>query len=222
MSQEPPRVKRLGGNSVLHFHLKVCCQYTASYLPTAWRSEDSTSLQRIFSRFWLYHLVGRAGFTWLRMGRIFACVFVCVRVGKVDGLFTVPYSYVQSDLFSAPSLTFRGSQGFQILSFSASESRFSYFLVPGRALHGARVQFLSSVKSITNHSSIFHIAKVGWHLNSVLTSFQHSVLWDLFMLFYFFTIIFCVRFGQTAEINECCAFYLLSITISSIFFQSPS
>lgn len=122
-------------------------------------------------------------------------------------------------LFCSISHLQRGSQGFQILSFSASESRFSYFLVPGRALHGARVQFLSSVKSITNHSSIFHIAKVGWHLNSVLTSFQRSVLWGLFMLFYFFTIIFCVRFGETAEINEYWAFYLLSIIISSIFFS---
>lgn len=185
-----PCPRSLGGNAVLHCHWKVCWVYTASYLPTAWCSEASTSLQRIFSGFWLFHLVGRAGFTWLRVCRVFACVFVCVRVGKVYGLLTVPFSYVQSDLFSAPSLTFGGSQGFQTLSFSRSESHFNYFLVPDHALHRARVQFLSSVKSITNHSSIFHIAKVGWHLNSVLTSFQHSDLWDLFMIFYFFTIIF--------------------------------
>ena len=121
-SWEPHRVKGLGGFSVqwIHFHLKVCFQYTASYLSTALPDilRPALLFKEYTSSFCLFYLVGTGLFIWLWVCRGLCWLVGLYGVGKVLGLFTLPYSYFQSNLFSASSLTSRGSPGLYILGFS--------------------------------------------------------------------------------------------------------
>lgn len=200
-------------------------QYTASYLFTDLPDilRPSVRFRECASSFRLFHLVGRGAFTWLCMCGF--CLFVCF-AGNGNNI----------EAFNSFLLRFFNQTSFQLHPsysevprasnfwvFPSSEVRFDVFLVPRLLLYKAKVQFFISVKSITNEASIFRIPKFGWHLNSALTPFQHSLPdWIYLFLYYYyyyfnFFIIIIVWFGQGAERNECHAFDLPSLTISSKF-----
>lgn len=75
-----PQSEKTGGFLVVieyTFHLKVCFQYTASYLFTDFPDilRPSFRFRECASSFWLFHLVGRGVFAWLCVCGF--CLFIC-------------------------------------------------------------------------------------------------------------------------------------------------
>lgn len=192
VSWEPRRVGRLGVFSVHWITLSFKSLFSVHSLLLlhrfAWHSEASTPLQRLYFQFlsiwsgW-ERAVRPASPLVVCVCRVFVGWLVCTGWERCLGFsLFLPHTFNQTCflLHLSPPEVPRASTS---RVFPASESWFSFFLVPGLVLPGARVQFLSSGKAITHRLSIFHIPKTGWHLNSVRTSCQHSLPCGIYLWF---------------------------------------
>ena len=148
--------------------------------------------------FWEQHLSSEnklPAFVWLKE----KCSLSCLGSWGASraGVLTVPYSDLQQ--YSAFCFILHCQRFLELPNpvFPGSEAWVGFLLIHRPStLHRARDQFLSSAKSLTSHSSIFHIPKVGWHLEPVLTPFQYSLPCRIYWWFFYFCAIILMGFGK--------------------------